>query len=109
MRLRSDIQVAAIGRQAEAAGLIYTVIFKGHAEGGMIFVKWLVGREVYAFAETQLDGEPGWRRMTALPVSEAEADQLFDQERSFDPDLWVIEIMGAAHHQEAILTPIISS
>lgn len=109
MRLRSDIQVAAIGRQAEAAGLIYTVIHKGHAEGGMIFVKWLDGREVSAFAETQLDGVPGWRRMTALPVSEAEADKLFDQERSFDPDLWVIEVVGAARYQEAILTPIINS
>ncbi|MEM9284849.1 MAG: DUF1491 family protein [Pseudomonadota bacterium] len=109
MRLRSDIQVAAIGRQAEAVGLIYTVIHKGHAEGGMIFVKWLDGRDVFAFAETQADGVLGWRRMTPEPVPEPEADRLFEQERSFDPDLWVIEVVGSARHQEAILTPIVSA
>ncbi|MEO1658912.1 MAG: DUF1491 family protein [Pseudomonadota bacterium] len=108
MRLRSDIQVAAIGRQAEAAGLIYAVIHKGHAEGGMIFIKWLDGREVFGFAETQTDGASAWRRMTATPVAEAEIDHLLEQERSFDPDLWVVEVIGSARHQETILTPIIS-
>ncbi|MEO1042144.1 MAG: DUF1491 family protein [Pseudomonadota bacterium] len=107
-RLRSDIQVAGLGRHAETLGLIYTVIHKGHAEGGMIFVKWLDGRDVTLLTETQKNGTRGWRLMTAAPLPEGEANQRLEQERSFDPDLWVMEIVGAAKHIATVFSPILS-
>ncbi|MEM7739355.1 MAG: DUF1491 family protein [Pseudomonadota bacterium] len=107
-RLRSDIQVAALGRQAVARGLIYTVIQKGHAEGGIICIKWLAGRQVTLLTEAQHDGDRGWRRMSPNPLPEDEADRLLAQERSFDPDLWVVEFVGGAEHIDTLLSPILS-
>ncbi len=93
-RLRSDLQVAALKRLTEADGLMFMVLHKGHEEAGIIFVKWLDGRAAHVYAEGQTNGDRGWIKKTGAPVEEAEADRLLAQEQAFDPDLWVVEVIG---------------
>ncbi|MEM9810068.1 MAG: DUF1491 family protein [Pseudomonadota bacterium] len=103
-RLRSDVQVAALQRQTEAEGLMFAVVKKGHDEAGIIFVKWLDGRDVRLFAEAQIQGHRGWLERTDGPVPEVEADRLLANEQNFDPDLWIVEVIGAARYAEIFLT-----
>lgn len=104
-RLRSDLQVSALQRTVEAEGLIFTVLHKGHEEGGMIFIKWVEGREARLFSERTVGDERRWVERGDAPMAEAEANMAIAQERSFDPDLWAVEVMGNFTAADRILSP----
>ncbi|GGY53114.1 DUF1491 family protein [Parvularcula lutaonensis] len=104
-RLRSDVQVSALQRAVEAEGLMFAVLHKGHEEGGMIFVKWVEGREAVLFTEQTIDNERRWVRRGESVVPEAEANAIIASEREFDPDLWAVEVMGSFEKAERILNP----
>lgn len=104
-RLRSDLQVSALRRVVEAEGLIFTVLHKGHEEGGMLFVQWTEGSHSLVFAEEAIGDTRGWRQRTGDPVPEADASEFIRQERAFDPDLWALEVLGPFAAAERILSP----
>lgn len=96
-RLRSDIFVAALIRQAEVDGAFAAVTHKGVAEAGAVFVK--VARldrsaDLYGPAPQSLADDDGGRRFERLFVAapEFEVDERLQRERRFDPDCWVVEI-----------------
>lgn len=105
-RLRSDLQVAAIQRAVEAEGLIFTVLHKGHEEGGLIHVKWVEGRMAQLFQERTVADERRWVASRPAPAMEAEVDGMIAGERDFDPDLWAVEVLGPLHAAERILRPV---
>ncbi|NRA28665.1 MAG: DUF1491 family protein [Parvularculaceae bacterium] len=105
MRLRSDLLVSAVQRQAEAAGCFVSVLTKGHESGGMIFIKWVEGRQVKLFTEGSSAEGRVWLARTPEPQPEAEANAILDSERSFDPDLWIVEVEGPFSVANEILSP----
>ena len=106
LRLRSDVQASALQRQAEAEGCFFSVLHRGHEEGGLLFIKWVDGRDVGLFCERTVGDTRRWAQRGGLPMAEAEANQILESERSFDPDLWVIEVEGRLETAERLLDPI---
>ena len=97
-RVTSDLWVSALIRRAQAEGAFATVLHKGAREAGAIFVvvSDLSGQaSLFAPApqisyddfasdrlfECVIDGKP-----------EAEIREKIARERSFDPDIWALEI-----------------
>lgn len=97
--------MAALQRRVEAAGLMFTVLRRGHEEGGLIFIKWVDGREATLFTEATVNDARRWvvRGGTA---PEFEINERVAKDESFDPDLWVVEILGSSAHVAAILDPV---
>lgn len=100
-RLRSDIFVAALVRQASVDGAFAAVTHKGAAEAGTVFVK--IARldrsaDLYVPAPQTLAADDGERRferlMSAAP--EFEVDDKIRREIGFDSDCWVVEIEDRA-------------
>jgi hypothetical protein len=96
-RLRSDIFVAALVRQASVDGAFAAVTHKGAAEAGAIFVK--IARldrtaDLYGPAPQSLADDDGDRRFERLAEREIEfeVDERVRRELRFDPDCWVVEI-----------------
>ena len=90
MRLKTHIRVAALLRQAEAAGLFGTVLRRGDADGGVVLVVTREGGAVALHAERDGRFAP---RADALGAPSA-LSELIDREAAFDRDLWVVEIEG---------------
>ncbi|MBI1261371.1 MAG: DUF1491 family protein [Rhizobiales bacterium] len=94
-RLKAELWVKALIRRVEISGAGAMVVRRGDASSGVVLVKLnhLDGQaEVFSPAR---DGEGNliWMRATgAAPVPEAHADAYIERQRSFDPDLWVVEI-----------------
>ena len=109
-RLKSGIWVKALIRRCDLAAIAVAVAARGDSDAGAILLK-LNERErgctVLAQARRP-DGAAVWMRATgAKPVAEADADAYIARQRARDPDLWVIEIDGAA--AEALIdAPILS-
>ena len=98
-RIKSKLWVDAHVRRCFAGGLPAFVIAKGDAERGGIILKINGFDRGVTVLEQALDfdGLRVWRRMGAgagalATVSEADADASIRKRRSFDPDIWVIEI-----------------
>jgi hypothetical protein len=102
MRLKTELWIKAYMRARRAAGAFVTVVAHGQDDAGalLITVNRLDGRSaVFGPAPMSLadpgDGD-GDRRFARLhdaewiPVSEAET--LIAQQRSYDSDLWVVEV-----------------
>lgn len=104
-RLRSDLQVSALQRQVEAEGLFFAVLARGHEEGGLIYIKWVEGRSAQIFTEETVDDARRWVRRGADDMAEGEANLFLDGERSFDPDLWVVEVSGPFAAAQRLLDP----
>jgi hypothetical protein len=105
-RLRSDVQISALRRSLEAEGLFVSVVYRGHEEGGMIFLIWIHRGEAMVFSETVEGEERRWRRTTEAPVPETEAEAMLRGERNFDPDLWVLEVSGPMDAADRVLRPL---
>lgn len=94
-RLRTELKAQGWIRRAQAKGLMATVVRKGDADAGALFLKlnrFKAGCEVFAGAVAP-DGSPAWLRSTgADPVPEREADAYLARQAGYDPDLWVVEI-----------------
>ena len=99
MRVTSSLWVSALIRRAEAAGAFAMVLHKGAAEAGAIFVVVNdLGDSVALYGpapqtDYSMDG-PSERQFERV-LDAATADDLkqkIERERSFDPDIWVVEI-----------------
>jgi hypothetical protein len=99
LRLRTDFFVSALIRRAEAGGAFAAVARRGAAEAGAVFV--LVDRrdasfDLYGPAPQSVfaDARPADRVFAQILARrpEVEAEARLDQERRFDPDLWIIGI-----------------
>lgn len=82
------------------------VLHRGHDEGGMIFVKWVAGRQTLLFTERTVGEERRWVRLTPEPMPESDANLRIGSERDFDPDLWALEIMGPFESADEVLRPV---
>jgi hypothetical protein len=99
MRLRTDIWVSALIRQAENAGALVTVAKKGAVEAGTVFLiidggegtSDLYGPAPQSFFDTD---RPADRVFVLLAAELALPDMetRLSSERQFDPDLWIVEI-----------------
>lgn len=100
MRLRSDIWVSAYIRRCAAEGAFAVLRKRGAAEAGAIFVKIdLPDRRCQLYgpapqSELRNDGiDRQWVRMHREETIEtAEAEERLSRERSFDPDVWIVEV-----------------
>jgi hypothetical protein len=95
MRVRADIWTAAVIRRAQGAGAYATIVRKGQAEGGVVFVKVnrLDGTAWVLAPVTGGDGERRWLRAGAQSgLSDAEADAYVARAAARDPDCWILEI-----------------
>lgn len=94
-RLKAELLVQALLRQAQAATRAGYVTRRGDAQSGAVLVKHVgpgfrctVFQTVFAD-----DGRRRWLPMTGdAPVAEAEADAFVSRQCRYDEDLWVVEI-----------------
>lgn len=104
MRLRSDIFVAAIIRQAEAQGAPAMLRRRGAAEAGAVYIKIdrLDGRAALFGPAPQSEELPyGVDRLFARLHAQdwlepADIEARLKREIAFDPDLWILEIEDRA-------------
>ena len=100
MRLRSDIFVSALIRQAELSGASAMLRRRGGAEAGAIFVKIdrLDGRAALYGPAPQSEELPiGVARLftrhhAAEWLDPGEIEAKLRREIEFDPDVWIVEI-----------------
>lgn len=83
---------------------MFTVLRHGHDEGGLIFIKWVDGREATLFTEQTVADARRWVRRGAT-APETEVNERVRKEEAFDPDLWVVEVLGKGTQIAAILDP----
>ena len=92
-RLTASVWVSAYLKRLELLGIPAFVVAKGDATAGnaMIKLSTLDGKGVlYQRSFDLMTGERAW---TVLAEGdEAEVDASVAKQRSFDPDLWVIEV-----------------
>jgi hypothetical protein len=98
MRLKSEVWVQAFVRRCNGAGKYCTVVARGAAEAGAVFViiNRLDGRfHLFGPAPGPAFDDHGDRRFIeelAFPASEAEVAALLARRKKFDSDLWIIEV-----------------
>lgn len=93
MRLTADIWVSAYLTRLRLQEIPAFVVAKGDATAGAVLVKLntLDGRACcYQRSFDLITGERQW--MVLAQGSEADVDASVSKQRSFDPDLWVIEV-----------------
>ena len=98
-RVTSQIWISALIRRAQTAGAFVTVLHKGNAEAGAIYlvVSDLSGMMTLHGPALQgaYDSDGSLDRKFEIlleNVSDEQVKNRIEQERSFDPDLWVLEI-----------------
>ena len=94
-RLKSAVQVGAAVRMAATMGIVATVVRKGEEEAGAILVKLRQDRAACTvLSQTRdLDGRLSWLRATGpAPTDEAACDAYIERQRTYDPDIWVVEV-----------------
>lgn len=95
-RLATGIWVSAYLARLQAEGISTYVVAKGDATAGAVLVKLAtMDGKAQAFQRTLdlMTGARAW--MTLAEGDEREVDAAIAQQRSFDPDLWVIEVEDA--------------
>ena len=100
MRLRTDIFVSAVIRQAEIQGAVAMLRRRGAAEAGAIFIKidCLDGRTAIFGPAPQSEAvADGIDRLftrihAAVWLDSNDSENLISRQISFDQDLWLIEI-----------------
>jgi hypothetical protein len=92
-RLTTDIWVSAYLRRLELETIPAFVTSKGDATAGAVLVKLntLDGQaQVFQRSFDLMTGDRAW--ITLVEGDEADADASIAKQRSFDSDLWVIEV-----------------
>lgn len=95
-RLASGIWVGAYLARLQAQGIPVYVVAKGDETAGAVLVKLTtLDGQAKAFHRV-VDLMSGTRRWDLLAEGdEREVDETIAKQRSFDPDLWVIEVEDA--------------
>lgn len=96
-RLTSEIWVAAYLTRCRLADIPAFVVQRGDHTAGAVLVKLNTldgAAKCFQRSFDLMTGERQW--MTLTEGEEAEVDASVAQQRSFDPDLWVIEIEDKA-------------
>jgi hypothetical protein len=93
-RLKAGFFVRALIRRAEVAGAQAYVVKKGSEEAGAVFLKIskLDGTCMVLNQITLGQSERGWARPLGDACDEAKASAYFERQKTYDPDLWIIEI-----------------
>ncbi|MEG1451845.1 DUF1491 family protein [Brevundimonas sp.] len=94
MLLSTDVWVSALIRRAELDGAFATVVRKGDMRAGDVVIKAYNTSERTARLYSQsvdMDGQPLWIQ-PVTSETESELDAYLERRRSYDPDLWVVEI-----------------
>lgn len=92
-RLTTDIWVAAYLARLRQDAIPAFVTSKGNASAGAVLIKLnTLDGQATCFQRSfdLMTGERAWVVLSQGP--EAEVDQSIAKQRSFDPDLWVIEV-----------------
>ena len=94
-RLKSEVRVQAWIRRCSAIGLMTTVVRRGDADAGALFLKinhFGGGCEVFS-GVTSPTGAPAWMRVIGQDaVPEKEADAYLSRQAKYDADCWIVEI-----------------
>jgi hypothetical protein len=97
--LKSEIWVKAHLRRCFGAGLTAVVAHKGAPEAGAVYIQVTIAPDqVKVFAPEpgptyNEDGQRNWYMpLGSDPVSDKAAAQYFKRQKSFDPDIWIIDI-----------------
>lgn len=94
-KLKSKLWLQAAIRLCANDGIPATIVRKGDPDAGVILVK-MNQLDLGCTVLTQVrdaDGALAWMRGTgAEPVAEEKADAYIERQKSYDPDLWVIEV-----------------
>ncbi|SPF77489.1 DUF1491 family protein [Pseudoprimorskyibacter insulae] len=92
-RLSTDIWVHAYRRRLDLLGIPAMIVARGDKTAGAVLVKLnTLDGQARAFTR-QYDLMTGARRWDVLADgAEADVDASIRNQRSFDPDLWVIEV-----------------
>ena len=92
-RLTADIWVSAYLRRLQLADIPAFVTAKGDKTAGAVLIKLntLDGKaQAYQRSFDLMTGERAW--VVLAEGDEAEVDAALERQKSFDPDLWVIEV-----------------
>lgn len=99
MRLKAGIWIKAYIRRLAGEGVVAVVVRHGDDDAGAIFVRVnrLDGTSVlFGPAPAGLDEAQSDRPMMPVlggrAVADDEADAFLERQRSFDPDLWIVEV-----------------
>ena len=99
MRLRSDFWVSAYLRRCQSEGVFAALRYRGEAEAGAIAIKvdHLDGTAALYLPAPHSEMTEGvermWSRAHQAPVrGNADIEAQIMRQRSFDSDLWVVEI-----------------
>lgn len=106
MRLKTEIWAKAYIRQRQSAGAFAAVIAHGHDAAGAVLIKInrldghaaLFGPAPMSFSESpDTDSERRFAKLHDVDwLTERAVDDLITQQRSYDEDLWVIEVEDRA-------------
>jgi hypothetical protein len=93
-RLKSGLYVKALIRRAEVEGAAAFVVRHGSEEAGALFLKIarLDGTCIVLNQARRGEGELVWTKPLGDSVDEPKAQQFFEKQMKFDPDLWIVEI-----------------
>jgi hypothetical protein len=98
-RLKTGLWIRALIRRCDLAAIAIAVVARGDADSGAVLLKLndhASGVTVLAQARGP-NGGLVWMRVTGpSPVAETDADSYIARQRRRDPDVWVVEIEGAA-------------
>ena len=102
MRVKTELWVKAYLRQRQSAGAFAAVVAHGHDDAGAVLIKIsrldghaaLYGPAPMSFAAASpSDGERRFARQhDAEWVDDRAADEIIARQRSYDSDIWVIEV-----------------
>ena len=96
-RLAAEIWVAAYLTHLRLHDIAAFIVAKGDAKAGAILVKQnpLDGQaSVFQRTVDVQNGARAWMELAS--GTEADVDKIINEQRSFDPDLWVIEVEDRA-------------
>ncbi|MGI9393612.1 MAG: DUF1491 family protein [Boseongicola sp.] len=97
MRLTSEVWVAAYLTRCRIADIPAFVVARGDHTAGAVLVKLNTLDGQACAYQRSFDLMSGERRWVVLSDgAEADVDQSIGKQRSFDPDIWVIEIEDKA-------------
>ena len=93
-RLASSVLVGGLLRRAQAEGGFGAVLAKGDPTAGAIAVILAEKGRKACFLERllQADGSYSWHSARQELEDEEEFQKFLDRRRSFDPDLWILEL-----------------